>query len=131
MKRIAIKKNKTIFSAGDVADSVYLIISGEIGIFLPTNTSEKPDFTLGENEIFGEMGVIDKSLRAGRADAITDANLIRISQNDFNDKLAKSDPFVLGLIRVLVTRLRDLLKRNVPDKTIDQVVEKSNQDSES
>ena len=131
MKRIAIKKNKTIFSAGDVADSVYLIISGEIGIFLPTNTSEKPDFTLGENEIFGEMGVIDKSLRAGRADAITDVNLIRISQNDFNDKLAKSDPFILGLIRVLVTRLRDLLKRNVPDKTIDQVVEKSNQDSES
>lgn len=131
MKRIAIKKNKTIFSAGDVADSVYLIISGEIGIFLPTNTSEKPDFTLGENEIFGEMGVIDKSLRAGRADAITDVNLIRISQNDFNDKLAKSDPFILGLIRVLVTRLRDLLKRNVPDKTIDQVDEKSNQDSES
>ena len=131
MKRIAIKKNKTIFSAGDVADSVYLIISGEIGIFLPTNTSEKPDFTLGENEIFGEMGVIDKSLRAGRADAITDVNLIRISQNDFNDKLAKSDPFILGLIRVLVTRLRDLLKRNVPDKTTDQVVEKSNQDSES
>lgn len=131
MKRIAIKKNKTIFSAGDVADSVYLIISGEIGIFLPTNTSEKPDFTLGENEIFGEMGVIDKSLRAGRADAITDVNLVRISQNDFNDKLAKSDLFILGLIRVLVTRLRDLLKRNVPDKTIDQVVEKSNQDSES
>ncbi len=131
MKRIAIKKNKTIFSAGDVADSVYLIISGEIGIFLPTNTSEKPDFTLGENEIFGEMGVIDKSLRAGRADAITDVNLIRISQNDFNDKLAKSDPFILGLVRVLVTRLRDLLKRNVPDKTTDQVVEKSNQDSES
>ena len=131
MRRIAKKKNETIFSAGDVADSVYLIISGEIGIFLPTNTSEKPDFTLGENEIFGEMGVIDKSLRAGRADAITDANLIRISQNDFNDKLAKSDAFILGLIRVLVTRLRDLLKRNVPDKTLEQVVEKFNQDTES
>ena len=131
MKRIAIKKNKTIFSAGDVADSVYLIISGEIGIFLPTNTSEKPDFTLGENEIFGEMGVIDKSLRAGRADAITDANLIRISQNDFNDKLAKSDPFILGLIRVLVTRLRDLLKRTSPIETSKQDVEETDQNSDS
>ena len=131
MKRIAIKKNKTIFSAGDVADSVYLIISGEIGIFLPTNTSEKPDFTLGENEIFGEMGVIDKSLRAGRADAITDANLIRISQNDFNDKLAKSDPFVLGLIRVLVTRLRDLLKRTSPIENSKQDVEETDQNSDS
>lgn len=131
MKRIAIKKNETIFSAGDVADSVYLIISGEIGIFLPTNTSEKPDFTLGENEIFGEMGVIDKSLRAGRADAITDANLIRISQNDFNDKLAKSDPFILGLIRVLVTRLRDLLKRTSPIETSKQDVEETDQNSDS
>ena len=131
MKRIAIKKNETIFSAGDVADSVYLIISGEIGIFLPTNTSEKPDFTLGENEIFGEMGVIDKSLRAGRADAITDANLIRISQNDFNDKLAKSDPFILGLIRVLVTRLRDLLKRTSPIETSKQDVEETVQNSDS
>ena len=131
MKRIAIKKNKTIFSAGDVADSVYLIISGEIGIFLPTNTSEKPDFTLGENEIFGEMGVIDKSLRAGRADAITDANLIRISQNDFNDKLAKSDRFILGLIRVLVTRLRDLLKRTSPIETSKQDVEETDQNSDS
>ena len=131
MKRIAIKKNKTIFSAGDVADSVYLIISGEIGIFFPTNTSEKPDFTLGENEIFGEMGVIDKSLRAGRADAITDANLIRISQNDFNDKLAKSDPFILGLIRVLVTRLRDLLKRTSPIENSKQDVEETDQNSDS
>ena len=131
MKRIAIKKNKTIFSAGDVADSVYLIISGEIGIFLPTNTSEKPDFILGENEIFGEMGVIDKSLRAGRADAITDANLIRISQNDFNDKLAKSDPFILGLIRVLVTRLRDLLKRTSPIENSKQDVEETDQNSDS
>ena len=131
MKRIAIKKNETIFSAGDVADSVYLIISGEIGIFLPANTSEKPDFTLGENEIFGEMGVIDKSLRAGRADAITDANLIRISQNDFNDKLAKSDPFILGLIRVLVTRLRDLLKRTSPIENSKQDVEETDQNSDS
>ena len=131
MKRIAIKKNETIFSAGDVADSVYLIISGEIGIFLPTNTSEKPDFTLGENEIFGEMGVIDKSLRAGRADAITDVNLIRISQNDFNDKLAKSDPFILGLIRVLVTRLRDLLKRTSPIENSKQDVEETDQNSDS
>lgn len=112
MKKVVGKKNETIFEAGDKADSVYLIVSGEIGIFLPTNKSEKPDFVLGENEIFGEMGVIDKSLRAGRADALTDVNLIKISQHEFNDKLSRSDPFVTGLTRVLVTRIRGLLKRS-------------------
>ena len=86
MKKIVGKKNETIFEAGDKADAVYLIVSGEIGIFLPTNKSNKADFILGENEIFGEMGVIDKSLRAGRADALTEVNLIKISQHEFNDK---------------------------------------------
>ena len=118
MKKIVVKRNETIFESGAKADSVYLIVSGEIGIFLPTNNSDKPDFILGENEIFGEMGVIDKSLRAGRADALSDANLIKISQHEFNDKLSKSDPFITGLTRVLVTRIRGLLKKTTTKKNV-------------
>ena len=96
MKKIAEKKDRTIFEAGEKADSVYLIVSGEIGIFLPTNRTDTPNFILGENEIFGEMGVVDQSLRAGRANALTDVNLIKISQDEFNVKLAESDPFITG-----------------------------------
>ena len=130
MKKVVGKKNETIFEAGDKADSVYLIVSGEIGIFLPTNKSDKPDFILGENEIFGEMGVIDKSLRVARADAISNVNLIQISQHEFNDKLSKSDPFITGLTRVLVTRIRGLLKRTTANETIKQDIETNNQNSE-
>ena len=130
MKKIVGKKNETIFEAGAKADSVYLIVSGEIGIFLPTNKSDKPDFLLGENEIFGEMGVIDKSLRSGRADALTDVSLIKISQHEFNDKLSKSDPFVTGLTRVLVSRIRGLLKRTFPNEGADKNIVKPNQESE-
>ena len=132
MKKIVIKKNETIFESGAKADSVYLIVSGEIGIFLPTNNSDKPDFILGENEIFGEMGVIDKSLRAGRADALSDANLIKISQHEFNDKLSKSDPFITGLTRVLVTRIRGLLKKTTTKKNVTTSgIEPANQESDS
>ena len=132
MKKIVVKKNETIFESGAKADSVYLIVSGEIGIFLPTNNSDKPDFILGENEIFGEMGVIDKSLRAGRADALSDANLIKISQYEFNDKLSKSDPFITGLTRVLVTRIRGLLKKTTTQKNVtNSDIETANQESDS
>ena len=132
MKKIVVKKNETIFESGAKADSVYLIVSGEIGIFLPTNNSDKPDFILGENEIFGEMGVIDKSLRAGRADALSDANLIKISQYEFNDKLSKSDPFITGLTRVLVTRIRGLLKKTTSQKNVtNSDIETANQESDS
>ena len=132
MKKIVVKRNETIFESGAKADSVYLIVSGEIGIFLPTNNSDKPDFILGENEIFGEMGVIDKSLRAGRADALSDANLIKISQYEFNEKLSKSDPFITGLTRVLVTRIRGLLKKTTTQKNVtNSDIETANQESDS
>ncbi len=132
MKKIVVKRNETIFESGAKADSVYLIVSGEIGIFLPTNNSDKPDFILGENEIFGEMGVIDKSLRAGRADALSDANLIKISQHEFNDKLSKSDPFITGLTRVLVTRIRGLLKKTTTKKNeTNSDIEPADQESDS
>ena len=132
MKKIVVKKNETIFESGAKADSVYLIVSGEIGIFLPTNNSDKPDFILGENEIFGEMGVIDKSLRAGRADALSDANLIKISQYEFNEKLSKSDPFITGLTRVLVTRIRGLLKKTTTQKNVtNSDIKTANQESDS
>jgi len=131
VKKIAAKKNQIIFEAGEKADSVYLIVSGEIGIFLPTNRTDIPNFILGENEIFGEMGVVDQSLRAGRANAITDVNLIKISQDEFNVKLAESDPFITGLIRILVIRIRDLLKRTSPIETSKEDVQETDQNSDS
>ena len=132
MKKIVAKNNEVIFESGAKADSVYLIVSGEIGIFLPTNNSDKPDFILGDNEIFGEMGVIDKSLRAGRADALSDANLIKISQYEFSEKLSKSDPFITGLTRVLVTRIRGLLKKTTTQKNVtNSDIKTANQESDS
>ena len=131
MKKIVAKKNQLIFEAGEKADSVYLIVSGKIGIFLPTNRTDTPDFILGENEIFGEMGVVDQSLRAGRASVITDVNLIKISQAEFNNKLADSDPFITGLVRILTTRIRDLLKRNSPIETSKEDVQEVGQNSDS
>ena len=78
------------------------------------------------------MGVIDKSLRAGRADALSDANLIKISQHEFNNKLSKSDPFVTGLTRVLVTRIRGLLKKTTTKENVtNSDIETANQESDS
>ena len=131
MEKIAAKKNQLIFEAGDKAESVYLIVSGKIGIFLPINRTDTPNFILGDNEIFGEMGVIDQSLRVGRATALTDVDLIKISRDEFNDKLAESDPFITGLIRILVTRIRDLLKKPLPIETHKDSAEETNQDSDS
>tara|TARA_B100000963_G_scaffold145208_1_gene126481 strand:+ start:1298 stop:1645 length:348 start_codon:yes stop_codon:yes gene_type:complete len=111
MEKIKLEKNNTIFEAGQKADAVYLILEGKIGIFLPTNNSENPDFLLGSNEIFGEMGIISNTLRTAKAITMTNADLVRISKNTFNNKLSTCDPFIMGLIRVLVGRLAEMLKK--------------------
>ena len=37
MKKIEMKPGKTIFKAGEPADGLYIVGSGEVGIYFPTN----------------------------------------------------------------------------------------------
>ena len=53
------KSGQYIFKAGDKGKEIFLLMSGDVGIFLPTNDTKDPNFMVGENEVFGEMGVIE------------------------------------------------------------------------
>ena len=58
MKKIEMKPGKTIFKAGEPADGLYIVGSGEVGIYFPTNKEmAEPDIILKANEILGEMGL--------------------------------------------------------------------------
>ena len=111
MEKVKLDKETLIFESGQKADWVYLIIDGEVGIYLPTNDTPTPDFILSKNEIFGEMGIINNTLRTAKAFTLTETNLIKISKNEFNNKLSTCDPFVMGLIRVLVSRISVMIKK--------------------
>ena len=85
-------------------------IKGEVGIFLPTNETNNPNFPVGENEIFGEMGVIEDTLRSAGARCMTDCVVISLSKQEYEKKLNESDPFIKGLLRLLSIRLREMTK---------------------
>ena len=53
MEKLDFKQGQYVFRAGDGAGYLFLLIKGEIGIFLPTNETKEPNFPVGENEIFG------------------------------------------------------------------------------
>ena len=47
MKKIEMKPGKTIFKAGEPADGLYIVGSGEVGIYFPTNKEmTEPDIKL-------------------------------------------------------------------------------------
>ena len=112
MEKINCATGKFIFKKGDKADGLYIIGSGKIGIFFPTNHELiDPDIVLGATEILGEMGVIDTAPRMATARALEDTTLIYVSQNDFEQKLAESDMIIRGVMAILSDRLRLLQKR--------------------
>ena len=110
MEKLEFKQGQYVFRAGDGAGYLFLLIKGEIGIFLPTNETKEPNFPVGENEIFGEMGVIEGKLRMATARCMSPTKLMSISKEQFEKKIESSDPFIRGLIRILSSRVRALQK---------------------
>jgi CRP-like cAMP-binding protein len=106
MKRLTLEPNKFIFRKGDAADGVYLVISGQVGIFLPSNATKNPDFVVRDNELFGEMGVVSEQSRMANAATVTDCDLLFVSRDEFEKMLDESHIVVKGILRILSERLR-------------------------
>ena len=111
MQKQSLKQHRTIFKAGDTAGTIFLLVRGSVGIFLPNNDTKKPDFVIGENEIFGEMGVIDDELRMADARCLEDCDIILVTKDEFNTYLDKSNIFVRGVVGILSERLRKIQKQ--------------------
>ena len=83
MKKLDFKSGQYIFQAGDQGKEIFLLMSGDVGIFLPTNDTKDPNFKVGENEVFGEMGVIEHKPRMASARCMSDVTVIALSESEF------------------------------------------------
>ena len=108
MKKLDYKAGQYIFKAGDKGKEIFLLMSGDVGIFLPTNDTKDPNFKVGENEVFGEMGVIEHKPRMASARCMSDATVIALSESEFEARVEKADPFIRALLRILSQTVRNL-----------------------
>ena len=108
MEKLEFKQGQFVFRAGDGAGYLFLLIKGEIGIFLPTNETKEPNFPVGENEIFGEMGVIEDKPRMASVRCLSDATVMALSKAEFDARVEKADPFIRALLRILSQTVRNL-----------------------
>ena len=106
MQKLDLNKSEAVFKKGDLANGLYLIAQGSVGIFMPTNESKTPDFVIPTNEIFGEMGVIDGELRMATARCMEPSQLLFVTKDEFEQRVADADIFVRSVVRTLSARLR-------------------------
>lgn len=95
------KAGETIFAVGERGYDMFAVIEGEIEIRLGSNYIS----TARENEVFGEMALIDQKDRTATAYAVKDSTVAVISENRFRE-LSKNPDFALDMMRVVSSRLR-------------------------
>ena len=104
-----LKKGETVFSQGSPSDCAFIISSGSVEIIENTPQGQKVIGQLTENEIFGEMGLIDGKPRSATVRALEESVVFKMTQISF-DKLAREKPeALLPILKVLSGRLRETM----------------------
>ena len=88
MDRIKFNINQSVFKAGDPPDKMFLLVKGKVGIFLPMNDTKTPNFVIEENELFGEMGVIENQSRMATARCLEDSEILSITKKEFDETVS-------------------------------------------
>lgn len=109
------RENEIIFREGESGDCAYLIESGTVLVYLVKDGTESPLRTLGPGEIFGEMSMIDNSLRSASCRAVTEVSLVTVTQTQLTDRLQSPDPIVRLMMRAFMDRLRE---QNNPGRSL-------------
>lgn len=96
-----------IFREGDMAEEMYVVLRGEVHILKELPDSRKVLKSMGEGDMFGEMALVDRKPRSATAEAATDTDLFVIKNNDLEKIVSHQPDFVLKLVRILSSRLRE------------------------
>ena len=96
------KAGSVIFREGDEARELFVIKSGQVRIQIGNRTVTE----LGADSIFGEMALIDNEPRSATAIALTDIELVAVSEKQFLFLVSQTPYFALKVMRVLAHGLR-------------------------
>ena len=106
------KAGQVVFEEGELGDSLFVIASGDVEVVRRDAAGEpKVLATLGQNQFFGEMSLIDKEYRSASVRAKSDADLLHLTAENLTTfRKQHRDGFtfvVINIARVLSARLRE------------------------
>ena len=101
--------DEIIFDEGEEGQGLFVVLSGRIKIFRPGSEN---DFKLefGPGSFFGEVALLDQSVRTAQARAVDDTQVVALFRSEFYQLLdthsAIASRISFQLARVLAARLR-------------------------
>lgn len=100
------KPRQVLFSAGDPAERVYLIVKGRVKVYqVAENGKEIILDVVGKGGVVGDMAVVEDGERTACAMAIDDAMAVSISWEDFTHLLHQSPRLGVAMMELMAKRL--------------------------
>ncbi len=110
MKTEKFKKGEEIIQEGTLSDCAYIIESGRVEVSKRRPNGDKQIIAvLKENDIFGELGLIDGLPRSATVVALEDCSISIMSQDTFNHLAHHNPESLMPILKILAKRLRSTL----------------------
>lgn len=119
---VGLEAGETLFRQGVLADSLYLLVSGRLSVFVHDDDgTERLMGTVYPGESVGEMAILTEERRSATVRARRDAVLLRLDQAGFRELIPRHPAALLALNRLLIDRLRAVLqgqRRKVQERVV-------------
>src|ERR1700716_2536694 len=105
LKERQFNANQMIFSQGDAADALYLIVDGRVKVTATDASGRERVLTFsGAGDVLGEMGLVTREPRSATVVATTKVSLLQLTQDDFDAVTANDVAVLRGLLQVITQR---------------------------
>ena len=107
MTRLDLPKGKMLLRQGDPGDSMFLIVAGELEIFVKDADTgvEISIVTMGPFQYVGEMSLLTGDPRSANARAVKDTVVLQLTQERFDRIIEKIPAVPVALARLLAKRV--------------------------
>ena len=107
------KSGTRVIRRGDIGDKMYVVIAGELEVFLPRGDERISISKMRLGDIFGEIALVSKVRRTADIDAITDTRLLALDTQSLR-RLQRFSPFLASHLFYNISQIlgKRLAERN-------------------
>jgi uncharacterized membrane protein len=109
---VHIPAGKTVFNYGDPGESLYVIRSGAVEVFIKDDTGERLVLeTAGKGEVFGELSLLDGGPRTATVVVTEELEALRLDRGDLEKFLRQHPQAAIDMLAAMGRRLRHSAER--------------------
>lgn len=117
---------ENLFLAGEPGDSLFIVHSGQIELYIKDTAGQKIVLTIAEaRDLFGELSLLDDEPRTATAVALTDSGLLVLDRDDLLLLFKKNPDTALHMLAGMgqMTRKADKLLRTRVSRNVNEEME--------